>query len=44
VSNFYWSFDYGPAHFTIVNQYSTYSVGSAQYNWLKNDLETSTKK
>ncbi|VAX25413.1 hypothetical protein MNBD_IGNAVI01-1824 [hydrothermal vent metagenome] len=44
VSNFYWSFDYGPAHFTIIDQYSTYSTGSAQYNWIKNDLETSNKR
>ncbi len=42
-NNLYWSFDYGPVHFTFVDQYSTYAVGSAQYNWLVNDLATTTK-
>lgn len=42
-NNLYWSFDYGPVHFTIVDEYSTYAVGSAQYNWLVNDLATTTK-
>ena len=41
---FYYSFDNGPVHFTIVDQYTDYSVGSEQYNWIKNDLESSTKK
>jgi hypothetical protein len=40
----YWSFDYGPVHFTVVDQYTTpYTVGSDQYNWLVNDLRTTTK-
>jgi hypothetical protein len=39
----YWSFDYGPAHIAIVDQYTSYSTGSAQLNWLTNDLSTSTK-
>lgn len=42
-ANFYWSFDYGPVHFTVVDQYATYTSGSAQYNWLVNDLATTTK-
>ncbi len=41
---FYWSFDYGPAHFSIIDQYTDYSVGSAQYNWLDNDLSSTDKK
>jgi predicted phosphodiesterase len=43
VSNFYWSFDYGPVHFTCVDQYATYTAGSAQYNWVVNDLASTTK-
>ncbi len=55
LNNFYWSFDYGPVHFTIVDQYSEQktvngqsgtsgpSVGSTQYNWLVNDLASTTK-
>ena len=39
----YWSFDYGPAHIAIVDQYTDYTSGSAQLNWLQNDLQTSTK-
>ncbi len=41
---FYGSFDYGPAHITIVDQYSGYSPGSPQYQWLENDLASTTKK
>jgi len=39
----YFSFDYGPVHITVLDQYTTYTSGSAQYNWLVNDLSTSTK-
>lgn len=39
----YYSFDYGPVHFTVVDQYTTYTAGSAQYNWIVNDLSTTTK-
>ncbi len=39
----YWSFDYGPVHFAIVDQYTSYSSGSAQLLWLDNDLATSDK-
>jgi hypothetical protein len=39
----YWSFDYGPAHFVIVDQYTTYGPGSAQLTWIENDLAASTK-
>ncbi len=39
----YWSFDYGPVHVVMLDQYSNYAPGSAQYEWLKKDLEGSTK-
>ncbi len=39
----YWSFDYGPMHVAIIDQSLSYSTGSAQYNWLVNDLATSSK-
>ena len=39
----YWSFDYGPVHFAIVDQYTNYSSGSTQLSWLNNDLATSDK-
>ncbi len=39
----YWSFDYGPAHFVVIDQYINYSTGSAQYNWIDNDLAASSK-
>ena len=39
----YWSFDYGSAHFAVVDQYTDYSTGSAQLNWLESDLATTTK-
>jgi hypothetical protein len=37
------SFDYGPAHVAVVDQYASYGVGSAQYTWLQNDLANSNK-
>jgi predicted phosphodiesterase len=37
-SNLYYSFDYGPVHFTIVDNYSNLAPGSAQYNWVQSDL------
>jgi len=40
----YWSFDYGPMHVTMIDQFTSYSAGSAQYNWIKSDLANSTKK
>lgn len=43
VGGFYWSFDYGPAHIAIVDQFTPYAPGSAQYNWLNNDLAASSK-
>jgi hypothetical protein len=43
VAGRYWSFDYGPAHFVIVDQYASYEPGSAQLTWIKNDLASTTK-
>ena len=39
----YWSFDYGPAHFTVVDQYTSYGTGSAQLAWIESDLSSTTK-
>jgi hypothetical protein len=39
----YWSFDYGPAHFTVVDQYVAYNDGSVQHDWIEADLAASTK-
>jgi hypothetical protein len=35
VAGRYWSFDYGPAHFTVVDQYTSYGPGSAQLDWIE---------
>ena len=43
VNTRYWSFDYGPLHVAVVDQYTTYTSGSAQYNWLASDLAASPK-
>jgi len=43
VGSRYWSFDYGPAHFLVVDQYESYAPGSAQFTWIRNDLETTTQ-
>jgi hypothetical protein len=43
VTPFYWSFDYGPAHFTVIDQYQSYAPGSAQCNWIDADLTATTK-
>jgi len=40
---YYYSFDYGPVHFTVIDQYDNYSSGSDQYNWIVNDLATNNK-
>jgi hypothetical protein len=39
----YWSFDYGPAHFIMVDQYTDYTPGSAQLDWIETDLAATTK-
>lgn len=38
-----WSFDYGPAHFTIIDLYIELIPGSDRWFWLKNDLSASKK-
>jgi len=38
LNNLFGSFDYGPVHFTFVDEYSTFTPGSAQYNWIAADL------
>jgi hypothetical protein len=40
----YFSFDYGPVHIAVVDQYTSYTSGSAQYNWLVNDLSSTSKQ
>ena len=40
----YYSFDNGPVHIVIVDQYTDYTKGSKQHNWLENDLATNNKK
>ncbi len=39
----YWSFDYGPIHVAVVDQYTSYTPGSAQLQWLAADLAGSKK-
>lgn len=39
----YWSFDYGPAHVAIVDQYTAYGPGSPQLAWLESDLASTDK-
>jgi hypothetical protein len=43
VSGRYWSFDWGPAHIVVVDQYTNYGTGSAQLVWMENDLAATTK-
>ena len=43
VANNYWSYDYGPVHFVVMDEYASFTSGSAQYNWLVNDLASTTK-
>ena len=42
-ANMYYSYDYGPIHFTHIDEYSNMAPGSAQYNWVQSDLAASTK-
>ncbi len=43
VAGRYWSFDYGPVHVAVLDQYTAYGAGSAQLLWLAADLAASTK-
>jgi hypothetical protein len=40
---YYYSFNYGPVHVTVLDQFTTYTNPSAQYTWLVSDLSASTK-
>ena len=42
-SGCYYSFDYGPVHVTVIDQYVDFTPGSAQHGWLTNDLATTKK-
>jgi hypothetical protein len=43
VAGRYFSFDYGPVHVAVVDQYTAYTNPSAQYTWLVNDLNSTPK-
>ncbi len=43
VGDFYWSFDYGPVHITVLDQFVDYAPGSTQYSWLVSDLSATSK-
>ncbi|MEN8228378.1 MAG: metallophosphoesterase [Bacteroidota bacterium] len=43
-SGFYFSFDYGPAHFVVLDVYIDYYEGTDQYAWIAEDLASSDKK
>jgi hypothetical protein len=42
-ANGYYSFDCGDLHVTVGNYQYTYSSGSAQYNWIQQDVQASRK-
>ncbi|MCU0857984.1 MAG: metallophosphoesterase [Pontiellaceae bacterium] len=51
VADRYWSFDYGPVHVCVVDQCmlgtsdtTGFTLSSAQYNWLTNDLAATSRK
>ncbi len=47
VANKYWSFDYGPVHVAVLDQYTSTTNGdinTPQLTWLENDLAASNKK
>ena len=39
----WYSFDYGPCHFVVLDNYEPWDVDSLQYSWLENDLSTTDK-
>jgi hypothetical protein len=43
ISGRYWSFDYGPIHVTVVDQYTSYAPGSPQLQWITDDLARTKK-
>ena len=42
-NRYYYSFDYGPVHITVLDQETNYTPGSLQYNWIVNDLSSTDK-
>ena len=41
----YWSFDYGPMHVVVIDQFiAEYDSGSAQLQWIEDDLNATSKK
>jgi predicted phosphodiesterase len=42
-STFDWSFDYGPAHFVVIDLYSGTDPNSPRWQWMRDDLASSTK-
>ncbi len=44
VNGVYYSFDYGDAHFTVLNTNDMYPMTEAQRNWIYNDLNGSNAK
>lgn len=44
-TEYYYSFDYGTAHFTMIDVYATdFSEGSKQWEWIRQDLKDSDAK
>jgi hypothetical protein len=41
--NCYYSFDYGPIHFTVIDLYVPFDTGSEQHTWIMKDLAATTK-
>jgi parallel beta-helix repeat protein len=39
----WYCFDYGPCHFIVLDNYELWNVGSSQYEWLEEDLQTTDK-
>ncbi|HEX5689850.1 MAG TPA: metallophosphoesterase, partial [Roseiflexaceae bacterium] len=39
----YYSFDYGNAHFVVLDNFLSYTPGSEQYTWLDNDLRSTNQ-
>ena len=44
VEDRYWSFDYGPVHVVVVDQYAHFRLSSEQLSWIDEDLEATTKR
>ena len=42
-NRYYYSFDYGPAHITVIDEETDFLQGSTQYNWIVNDLSSTNK-